>query len=102
MKDEVLGFISRFTAKGKRTEVIDAFRNGCCFWFAKTLRDRFVGCDPTIMYAQIDNHFGTMIDGRVYDITGDVTDEFPWEIFSRVPDQLLIDRIVRDCICFSE
>lgn len=101
MKDEVLGFISRFTAKGCRGEVIDAFRNGCCFWFAKTLRDRFVGCDPVIMYDQIENHFGTMIDDRVYDITGDVTDEFRWMAFSKLGDKSLLDRLVRDCICFT-
>ena len=102
MKDEVLGFISRFTAKGKRKEVIDAFRNGCCFWFAKILRDRFSGCNPSIMYDQVENHFGTMVGERIYDITGDVTDDFRWEIFEQMEDKLLISRLIRDCVAFTE
>lgn len=102
MEKEVLGFISRFTAKGSRREVIDAFQNGCCFWFAKTLRDRFSGSDPDIMYDQVANHFGTMIDGRVYDITGDVTSCYRWEVFAKMKDALLVNRLIRDCIAFVE
>ena len=40
--ETILGFIDRFTANGKRKEVIDTFSNGCCYWFANILHSRFI------------------------------------------------------------
>ena len=49
---------------------------------------------------QTSNHFGTKINGRVYDITGDVTFKYEWKPWSEVDDELLRARIIRDCIMF--
>jgi hypothetical protein len=52
------------------------------------------------MYDQVFNHFVTEIDGRLYDITGDVTEKYnviPWDEYS---DDLHRIRIIRDCIMF--
>lgn len=97
---EVEGFISRFTDNGKRLEVIDAFTNGCCYWFAVSLLIRFQHENVDIMYAQVDNHFGCLINGAVYDITGDVTDKYNWERWYDLDDGSLVARLYRDCINF--
>ena len=97
-------FIDRFTQNGKRQEVIDCFTNGCCFWFAYTLHGRFVmeTSDVIIVYDDIMNHFGCRINGRVYDITGDVTDKYNWRDWIEVyrEDVLRGNRIIRDCVNF--
>jgi len=101
MKNDVLKFINRFTSGSKKAAVEECFTQGCCFWFAYILQRRFHG---TIVYAQIDNHFGCLIWNHVYDITGDVTDQYPWEnwdILSQT-DPLLYNRLIRDCVEFRE
>lgn len=52
------------------------------------------------MYDEIENHFGTKVNGRVYDITGDVTFKYEWKAWSDVDDELPRSRIIRDCIMF--
>ena len=99
---DVLGFIGRFSTDGNdyRQEVIECFTRGCCYWFAAILNTRFKFDDAIIMIAYADNHFGCEIDGRVYDITGDVTDKYDWEPWSACHDPSLIKRIHEDCIYF--
>ena len=104
----ILNFIDRFTSKGKRQEVIDCFQNGCCYWFAYILSERFI--DPSltksmIYYDEIANHFRYYDQeaNRVYDITGDVTNKYNWELsWEEIIDKDLLHakRIVRDCIKF--
>ena len=103
--EEVIAFINRFTNNGKRQEVIECFTCGCCYWFAHILFKRFYDAmdwnhDTDIMYDEVANHFGCRIEDRVYDITGDVTEQYHWESSCIVAqrDELLWDRIVRDCI----
>lgn len=100
---DVLGFIGRFSMAGTgkpRQEVIEAFTCGCCFWFARILEERFVGLNPVIMTDYVENHFGTQIAGRVYDITGDVTEGHKWEPWSECEDASLVRRITEYCIYF--
>ena len=102
-RTDVIQFINRFTDNGRRTEVIDAFTSGCCYWFARILRERFICYYPSIIvYAQIDNHFGCRIGGEVYDITGIVTNQRSWEPWKDVvmSDENLASYIARDCINF--
>ena len=96
---EILDFINHFRG------ATDTFSNGCCYWFARILKDRFPrqdwdDFDPEIMYTQIDNHFGCLIDGIIYDVTGDVTYKYKWERWCDIEykDELLYKRIVRDCV----
>lgn len=90
-------FISRFH-EHKSTE--DTFKNGCCYWFAFILYRRFLKDGAKIVYDQVANHFGTLVNGRVYDISGDVTSKYHWEDWDSIDDSLLRDRIKRDCIMF--
>ena len=97
----VLDFISHFTLGSSREEVIECFTSGCCWWFAHILCERFKG---EMVYDEIDGHFGAMIRGRVYDITGDVTDTFRvtyWSVFQQREPNLSV-RILKRCRDFEE
>ena len=100
MEKTVLAFISEFTNKGQWQEVITSFTCGNCYWFAWILQGRFFNSNVTIVYDEIANHFGCAIDNKVYDITGDVTNNYNWDNWSEVylRDPLLGDRIIRDCV----
>ena len=96
--DEVLSFISRFTKSGKRTEVVDTFTDGCCYWFAKILSVRFP--QAQIMYDPIIGHFVVSIGEKLYDITGDVTGQYrplPWD---DTFDELEKARVIKYCVDF--
>ena len=96
MEDTVQSFLNRF--HGDATEV---FTNGCCYWFALILFRRFIRDGAEIVYDIIDNHFATKINGRVYDITGDITDKTHlWISWNEYKDTAHKDRISRDCIQF--
>lgn len=100
--NQVLQFIDQFNGKGKWNQVIECFTCGNCYWFAHILHDRFVGFDHyvAIVYDDIDNHFGCQIDDEVYDITGIVTKQYNWELWSTIKerDSLHASHIERDCI----
>jgi hypothetical protein len=98
MKKEIMNFIKRFQTK----ETVEVFTCGCCYWFAFILNHRFE--NSVIMYDTVINHYGTLIDGAVYDITGDVSDKYNWKIWDEVKtiDELWYKRLVRDCINFGK
>lgn len=104
--ERVMKFINDFTNNGKKEELIDTYTNGYCYWFAHMLADwalfqkERLDFQIYVVYAEIENHFGCLINGRVYDVTGDVTDKYDWKEWTKFyhRDELLGARIVRDCI----
>ena len=102
MEEKVRNFLNRITHNGKYEQVIDTFSNGCCYYAAIMLYERFCAELTYLMYDPIANHFGCRICNRVYDITGDVTDKYNWKVWDRFKkeDDLWTSRIVRDCIDF--
>lgn len=92
-------FIDRFHLSDNITEV---FTSGCCYWFAVILSERFKDVWAKLMYDEVNNHFGTMIYDRVYDITGDVTDKYNWVTWDSFydADMTHASRILRDCAMF--
>ena len=93
---DVANFLLRF--HNFEHDVTHTFIHGCCYWFAVMMHARFP--DSRIMYAYKSRasgdtnnlgdvkipshvcHFVTEIDGRLYDITGDVTEKYevkPWD-----------------------
>lgn len=98
LSEQVLDFISKFNDKGTNTGTITTFTQGCCYWFAFILNERFKSFYPTIMVDQVENHFGTKIGNVVYDITGDVSDDYDWDFFSAIEDEAYLKRLQRDCI----
>lgn len=95
--NEVDNFLKRFHISDDIDEV---FTCGCCYWFAYILFRRFIRSNATIMYDEVANHFGTMVGGRVYDITGDVSSSYSWRPWDDTVDKTLRERIIRDCIMF--
>lgn len=106
MENEILSFISRFTNGGRYHEVIEVFTCGACYWFAKILYERFRqhegDADVVIMYDSVVNHFGCRIWDRIYDITGDCTEQYDWSRWPVFEDLSWERKIVRDCILFKE
>lgn len=92
--NEVLYFIRKF--RGAE----DTFLNGCCYWFAEILERRFHGRK---MYNPIENHFACDIEGKLFDVTGEIdpTGFEDWGLFMG-KDELLTKRLVRDCIDIVE
>lgn len=97
---EVKEFISRFRRLSPRGEVVDVFTGGCCYWFARILCERF---DGVMMYDPVANHFAAGIAGKLYDITGELTDELhmvPWDEYDFDPTAR--KRIEEYCIQFTK
>jgi hypothetical protein len=95
--NEVDNFLKRFHVS---SNIDDTFTTGCCYWFAFVLYVRFLSKGSILMYDEIANHFGTKIDGIVYDITGNVSDKYKWKDWNSITDEALLSRIRRDCIMF--
>lgn len=72
--NEVLDFISHFHKISKTNDIDEVFTCGCCYWFAYILCGRFQ--EAEMMYDPVINHFMVGYGGRLYDITGDVTDKY--------------------------
>lgn len=94
----ILNFIGQYQKFGQ--DVIDCFTCGMCYHFAYILHSRF-GHNTHIMYDPIEGHFATQIDGRMYDITGDITDQehswYDWESYEQF-DRLERQRIIHHCV----
>lgn len=71
-RSQILKFIEDFKQYDKDGSLEETFLNGYCYWFAYMLDGRFL--NARIQYEPIEGHFVTEIDGRYYDIRGDVTD----------------------------
>lgn len=52
------------------------------------------------MFDGEEHHFGTEIRGRVYDITGDVTEKYKWVSWDSIPDDKERQKILNEYINF--
>lgn len=99
MNDTILNFIYHFSAFGPQVE--NCFLYGNCYWFAHILETRF--SHSSIVYDEVENHFGCKIDDKVYDISGDVTNQYQWVDWQQYnftePSNAM--RVRRDCIYFG-
>lgn len=56
--------------------------------------------EAIMMYDPVINHFVAQIDGRLYDISGEVTQKYKVVRWDTYPDELEKKRIIRDCVNF--
>lgn len=70
--------IEKFIKKFQGEDTISIFTNNCSYWFAFILYKRFIRNGAKIMVSIESKYFGTEIDGRIYDITGDISDKYNW------------------------
>lgn len=98
IKKEVLDFISKFQNDG----TIKIFTEGCCYWFAKILCERFKmpNYKTDLMYNQVSGHFAAIIDGNMYDITGEIPSSDEWTLWDtwRKEEPVYGKTVIRDCI----
>lgn len=73
--NDVETFVKKFQSK----DTISIFTNGCSYWFAFILYKRFIRNGAKIMVDVENGYFGTEINDKVYDITGDVTNKCNWK-----------------------
>ena len=94
--DKVLAFIKRFEGSE------ETFTSGCCYWFARILCERFDISlyKTTMMYNNIDGHFAAKINGRLYDITGELNETADWKTWDefRENEPIYAQTVIRDCI----
>ncbi len=95
--DEINKFLERFHMSD---DINTVFTSEACYWFAYILYRRFIRSGAVLMCSNTDNRFGTKIYGKVYDITGDVTDKCAWKPWLEFEDELEKERIIRDYIMF--
>lgn len=82
----------------------DVFLHGCCYWFAFILRERFGG---SIMYDPVAGHFMIMIGTRLFDVRGDVTDQYDLQRMDSIEmlqstEPNLYGSLMRCCRYFEE
>lgn len=88
---EIELFIARFHGSE------EVFTRGACYWFARILKLRFV--EGEIMYNPVEGHFAFGLNGRVYDVTGEI-DPLRYEVWKSYArhDSLERARIKKSCI----
>lgn len=95
---EVLRFIRDFKCFDTG-QVTRTFTNGYCYWFAFILHARFPNSE--IVYYSAGNHFACKIRNRIFDITGDITEQNhffeSWEEYQKF-EPLESARIIKYCI----
>lgn len=99
MKEEVLNFINVFTSASNNQDIIKLFDDKCSYWFANILFRRFIFQKAEIMCDIQRNHFGVRINGRVYDIRGDVTCWYSWSEWNYI-DEVTKSKLSKEYIMF--
>lgn len=97
--DNVNDFIHYFHHVSQTQNITEVFTSGCCYWFAYILCGRFP--EAKLMYDLAANHFVAEIGGKLYDITGEVTDQYNVIEWDKYDDSLHKERIIRDCVNFK-
>lgn len=87
--DDVGKFIKRFQSP----DSIKIFSGDCSYWFALILHRRFIRSGSRIMFDITRDHFGTMVYGEVFDITGKVTSKYEWISWVDLQDSDIRDRV---------
>jgi hypothetical protein len=94
-------FINNFKKDSEVFENIEyLFTNGYCYHFAVILKDLFHG---EIAHDFVDNHFMLKLDGKYFDITGEVfPNERCVELFDEIDDYIYKERLIKQCVYKEE
>lgn len=92
--------VGKFIEKFQSQESNAIFAGDCSYWFASILYRRFIRNGAKIMLDVETNHFGTMVGGKVYDITGDVTKNYKWIQWLELKDGSVKESVVNEYIMF--
>ena len=93
-------FINQFRAAGPAIET--CFLHGMCYHFALILHNRFQDEGAHKLYDPINHHFAVEINGRIYDITGDITENtiYEWVMWQSIyfHDVNITNQVMEQCI----
>lgn len=92
--------VGKFIKRFQNPESNKIFAGDCSYWFASILYRRFIRDGAKIMFDTAKNHFGTMVNGKVYDITGDVTGKCKWIPWLELQDNSLKEKVTSKYIMF--
>ena len=92
--------IEMFIDKFQSPESIEMFSGDCSYWFAVILHRRFIRSGAKIMFSTDNFCFGTLINGKVYGIYGEITDNCQWVSWLEFTDLETKDRITKQKILF--
>lgn len=88
--NDIVKFIKKFQGE----DTISIFTNNCSYWFAFILYKRFIRNGAKIMVNTESKYFGTEIDGRIYDITGDISDKYHWIPWVDIDNETVKNHII--------
>ena len=99
-KSLILDFIDRFNRGAQLREL---FEGEASYHFSVILKERFKDEEIYVIYHPTYHVFATHINGRIYDITGDITDDInihEWILLNDMPyiDMARTHRMRRDYI----
>ena len=85
---QIIAFIEQFY-KFDKENAIKLYTEDMSYWFAIILYNRFKDITYCIIaYNPVSNHFCCMIDIKLYDITGEITDDsidwYSWSQYQRL------------------
>lgn len=95
--------VRRFIQKFQTPDTKHLFTSGLCYWFAHILYTRFTMShkQPEIWYNEVSGHFATMINKKLYDITGEIKDKddkwIKWDEFA-LKEPSYAAEVIKDCI----
>jgi len=69
----VIEFIDLFKEYENNDVLVNTFTQGFCYWFAFILKTRFKDSE---IYYNTEDHFMIKLNDKLYDITGDCTDNW--------------------------
>lgn len=92
--------VGKFIEKFQSPENNGIFAGDCSYWFAAIIYRRFIRNGAKIMFDIATNHFGTMVNGKVYDITGDVTRRCKWIPWLEFQDDSVKEKVTNQYIMF--
>lgn len=98
--NDAMKFIYRITSGGANHGVIESFSGRNSYWFASILFRRFIRNNAAIMYDPKNNCFGTRIGGKVYDVTGDATENHKWISWVEYSNKKSKDQVTKEDIMF--
>lgn len=93
--------IERFIDGIKNKETVKVFLEEYCYWFAVILKERFGG---EIMFSPEQNHFCCRVDGKLWNISGQVEDNGNWQEWwlYQMNEPLDAERVRKICIMKEE
>ena len=94
-QSQIQTFLQRFHEHGNEIDAV--FTQGCCYWFAFILHNRFPKSE--ILYDPVWNHYVCEIENHIYDITGDVTGRYKVIHLDEI-DEYEQKRLEKNCINF--